>query len=200
MSVLFFVFLFVFFLMIRRPPRSTLFPYTTSSDLHPMSLKWLVTRGDDSGSVWQTSAPSIAEQWTNFILLMGGKANAKKQDTADKKGRWRISFAQIFSNEEYVRGISGAPRVVSRQIWDERDEVVLIDPDGGIDLRKYLLVTARFGRLKNLWGLWDKDEHPIAKPVTDVLQDVDVEDRMLPPLTEEARRASAKAADRKTHV
>src|SRR6516164_11650836 len=29
MAVLYFLFIFVFFLMIRRPPRSTLFPYTT---------------------------------------------------------------------------------------------------------------------------------------------------------------------------
>ena len=41
--VLFFVFFFVyffdfFFLMIRRPPRSTLFPYTTLSDLELVEL------------------------------------------------------------------------------------------------------------------------------------------------------------------
>src|SRR2546425_10265835 len=54
MSTFFFVFpspltpfLFFFFLMIRRPPRSTLFPYTTlfrSPGLHPLAKHFRATR------------------------------------------------------------------------------------------------------------------------------------------------------------
>src|SRR2546430_17073007 len=46
------LFLFFFFLMIRRPPRSTLFPYTTLFRSDPLG------RGDDRGSA--AAAPPLA--------------------------------------------------------------------------------------------------------------------------------------------
>src|SRR5690554_7744370 len=49
--------LFVFFLMIRRPPRSTLFPYTTSSDLSRATSRLESTPPDSS------TPTSTAARW-----------------------------------------------------------------------------------------------------------------------------------------
>src|SRR5438309_11445129 len=46
-------FSFFFFLMIRRPPRSTLFPYTTLFRSRSSAGSWRDTRSRGSGSPWR---------------------------------------------------------------------------------------------------------------------------------------------------
>src|ERR1041384_8620532 len=65
MGVVSFLFFLFFFLMIRRPPRSTLFPYTTlfrsavasaPSDDHGPWLFWLIPRSEEHTSELQSLA------------------------------------------------------------------------------------------------------------------------------------------------
>src|SRR5712675_3137612 len=53
MSLLSFVFFFFFFLMIRLPPRSTLFPYTTL--FRSSSTRWSTTRGSSRPTAVHTA-------------------------------------------------------------------------------------------------------------------------------------------------
>ena len=161
-----------------------------------MKLKWVVVRGDDAASVWTVDRNSdipISQLWTNWALMMGGKANAKKQDTSDERGRWRFGFAQLFTNENYPRGVSSIIRVVERSMWDEQDEVITVDPLDGMDLRPYLEVSALYGRVNNLWGPFGRERHPMAESITALIQDLDKENRFRPPLDEKGREASARA-------
>lgn len=161
-----------------------------------MEIVWKVVRGDDSGSVWlikdTTKEWKISELFADWIAFYGGNANAKKQDTSDERGRWRIGFAQKFSSENFPRGVSSGIRVAERNIWNEADEVITVDPDSGEDLRDVLQVMNTYGRVNNLWGVWDSEVHPIAEEITALLQDLD-ELRMLPPLTDEERRRAGLA-------
>src|SRR4051812_49792767 len=43
--------IFFFFLMIRRPPRSTLFPYTTLFRSSATKLEWILSRADATGGL-----------------------------------------------------------------------------------------------------------------------------------------------------
>jgi len=162
----------------------------------PMQLAWVVVRGDDAGDVWEIKDRSqdwkISELIADWLTLTGASANAKKQDTSDKRGRWRLGFAQLFSSENFPRGVSSAVRVLERTVWNESDEVVTVDPDSGEDLRSVLLLMNTYGRINNLWGVWSRDEHPRAREVSALIQDIDPE-RILPPLDEEERMKAARA-------
>uniref|UniRef100_A0A2V0RA56 RdRp n=1 Tax=viral metagenome TaxID=1070528 RepID=A0A2V0RA56_9ZZZZ len=161
-----------------------------------LKLRWLVVRGDDAGQVWQYLdgfEQSIATTLANWLTLLGGSANPDKQDTSDEFGRWRLGFAQLFTSEKYPRGVSSGIRAIARTIWNERDEVVLDDPDSGEDMRPYIRLMNMTGRLSNLWGLWDRAVHPRAEEITSIIQDLDYRDRILPPLTDEEREKAARA-------
>src|SRR5258705_8063692 len=58
--------MYFFFLMIRRPPRSTLFPYTTLFRSRHRQLLWCVARGDgrdvDESRGWRSLDPA-GHQW-----------------------------------------------------------------------------------------------------------------------------------------
>jgi len=161
-----------------------------------MSIEWLVIRGDDAGDVWKVMDRSqewkISELVANWLTLFGASANSKKQDTSDLRGRWRLGFAQLFTNESFPRGVSSCVRVLERCIWNESDEVVTVDPDSGEDLRDVLLVMNTYGRINNLWGVWSRDMHPRAKEMSALIQDLD-ENRILPPIDEEERLKAARA-------
>jgi len=166
----------------------------------PMSLLWFVCRGDDAGDVWEVLDRRKPEDWkisklvADWLSFVGASANAEKQETTDVRGRWLFGFAQLFTSENFVRGVSSVVRVLERNIWNESDEVVVQDPESGADLRPYLVLMSTFGRINNLWGLWDKAVHPQAEALTGLIQDLDVEGRMLPPLNEEERRLAGLAA------
>jgi hypothetical protein len=162
----------------------------------PMTIEWLVVRGDDAAQVW--SVPDRSEEWTisqlyaDWAVLFGNKANAKKQDTSDTRGRWRLGFAQLFTNENFVRGVSSVWRVLERNIWNEADEVVRFDPDTGEDFASILAVMNTYGRTNNLYGVWGREVHPRAFEAASLLQDLD-ENRLLPPLDAEERLRAARA-------
>jgi hypothetical protein len=163
-----------------------------------MRLAWSVVRGDDAGQVWEILAKS-PDDWTpsqliaDWLTMTGGKANAAKQETSDEMGRWNLGFAQMFTNENFPRGVSSLLRVLERNVFNERDEVVLDDPDTGEDLRPYILLMNKVGRISNLYGIFGKEEHPLREELTALLQDIDVEGRMMPPMTEEERRLASRA-------
>ena len=168
------------------------FGYTPPS----MNLKWFVCRGDDAGDVWEITDRSqdwkISQLIADWLTFVGAKANAKKQETSDERGVWRLGFAQLYTDEEFPRGVSSMVRVLERHIWNEADEVVTVDPDSGEDLRPYLELMNTFGRTNVLWGLWGRAEHPRAREFTALLQDID-SNRMLPPLDAEERRLAERA-------
>src|SRR5260370_30317554 len=72
----------LFFLMIRRPPRSTLFPYTTlfrSRNLHGNNILYQVRRSDCSGTTCQSAGRSARE------AIAGERANdATGQNAHDR--------------------------------------------------------------------------------------------------------------------
>jgi len=163
-----------------------------------MELAWLVIRGDDAGDIWvieDRPSPdwSISKLITDWLLLTGAKANADKQEATDIRGLWQISFAQVFSNDRFPRGMSSVVRVLERNVWNEADEVVTVDPDSGADLRPYLEMMNTYGRVNNLWGLWDREVHPVAKSFTKALQKLDRKNRLLPPLDDESRQQAGMA-------
>jgi len=163
-----------------------------------MRLAWAVVRGDDAGQVWEVTE-SGPDRWTpsqvlaDWITMVGGKANAAKQETSDELGRWMLGFAQLFTNENFPRGTSSLNRVLERNVYNERDEVVLDDPDTGEDLRPYLLLMNKVGRISNLYGIFGKDPHPMADELTAMLQDLDVDGRLMPPLTQKERELASRA-------
>src|SRR5256886_1786532 len=78
------IFIFFFFLIIRRPPRSTLFPYTTLFRSNPMVDGWM---GDDwfhNGAFRQQNLPYIYEQ----------------EATRENKAKWWVSHFDDY--DEYL--------------------------------------------------------------------------------------------------
>lgn len=164
-----------------------------------MDLRWSVVRGDDAGQVWEILDDEMDPRWipseimANWLTLTGGKANAKKQETSDEFGRWMLGFAQIFTNENYPRGVASVVRVLERNTFNERDEVVLDDPDSGDDLRPYILLMSKVGRISRLWGIFGAELHPLAEEMSALIQDLDREGRLLPPRTPEERAKASRA-------
>src|SRR2546429_6747517 len=62
------VYIYFFFLMIRRPPRSTLFPYTT---LFRSCLKFRTMHmdGDEKLATYLRANPQMADEWEKFAKL-----------------------------------------------------------------------------------------------------------------------------------
>src|SRR2546430_9353831 len=96
------LFIFFFFLMIRRPPRSTLFPYTTLFRSHNLdvikSADWLIDLGpeggDQGGKIIATGTPeqvarnsqSHTGKFLAKVLLANGQARPSEQ--AKRNGNW----------------------------------------------------------------------------------------------------------------
>src|SRR2546429_5365485 len=78
----FYSFLFFFFLMIRRPPRSTLFPYTRSSDLMPVSFA-------ASRAFWPF-LPIARESWLSGTMT---SADGDRKSTRLNSSHGYISYA-----------------------------------------------------------------------------------------------------------
>jgi len=164
-----------------------------------MKLKWFVCRGDDAGDIWEVKDRREGEDWkiselvADWLTFVGANANAKKQEASDIRGVWKLGFAQVYTDEDYPRGVSSCIRVLERNIWNEADEVVTHDPDTGEDLRPYLEMMNTIGRINVLWGQWGRAVHPRAKEVTAFLQDIDARNRAMPPLNAEERKSAARA-------
>src|SRR5215213_11066846 len=88
MRFVFFVFcFFFFFLMIRRPPRSTLFPYTTLFRSPSHSCRLALRRGNHSHSWRSEEHTSELQSLTNLVcrLLLEKKKKKKKTQIHNKK-------------------------------------------------------------------------------------------------------------------
>src|SRR2546430_6078846 len=85
---------FFFFLMIRRPPRSTLFPYTTlfrsdaAQDLHAVDLRQLEVEQDDYGN----HRVARSEEHTSELQ---SQSNLVCRLLLEKKNRPKIGFKNI---------------------------------------------------------------------------------------------------------
>src|SRR5205807_8168368 len=64
---------FFFFLLIRRPPRSTLFPYTTL--FRSSSLAWPV-------AAWLANGPSNCQSWMNPTVCLGGDRKSTRLNSS----------------------------------------------------------------------------------------------------------------------
>ena len=167
----------------------------------PMFLRWIVVRGDDSGAVWEVPEVEegqkdwkISELYADWTTHVGKSSNAEKQEASDERGKWEIGFAQIYSSDVFPRGVKSIVRALVRMVYNEQDEVVPFDPDTGKDLRHTLVPLANIGRLQGLWGFALSDMHPRHKEFTALMQNLDRESRLLPPLDEEGLRQMALAS------
>src|SRR5215213_10822272 len=89
LSISFLFFFLFFFLMIRRPPRSTLFPYTTlfrSQSLHPLGIDAL-GHGELGDELRSEEHTSELQSLTNLVcrLLLEKKKKNQKQTSLEKK-------------------------------------------------------------------------------------------------------------------
>src|SRR6266550_4782742 len=87
---LFFSFFFLFFLMIRRPPRSTLFPYTTlfrSSSPSPVPCSLVVKKGVKTAARRSEEHTSELRSRLHLVcrLLLEKKKKKKKAKRSRKK-------------------------------------------------------------------------------------------------------------------
>jgi hypothetical protein len=166
----------------------------------PMFIRWIVVRGDDSAAVWEVPDIKTPEDWkitelyADWMTHVGKSANAKKQEASDIRGKWEIGFAQIYVSDVFPRGVKSVVRALTRMVYNEQDEVVPYDPDTGEDLRHTLVPLANFGRLQGLWGAFQTNVHPRHKEFTAMMQDLDRESRLLPPMDEEGLRQMALAS------
>src|SRR5476649_2977377 len=82
-------FFFVFFLMIRRPPRSTLFPYTTlfrsGGDEVCGALEWRARRGDERSEEHTSELQSHSELVCRLLLEKKKKRKRKDEEKKKKK-------------------------------------------------------------------------------------------------------------------
>src|SRR2546429_5407524 len=86
---------FFFFLMIRRPPRSTLFPYTTLFRSGELLLGW-----GQPESAWNAFAPTVAEPSSDaayalrrFADLAGAGGPGDRKSTRLNSSHGYISYA-----------------------------------------------------------------------------------------------------------
>src|SRR2546430_16940576 len=105
------LFLFFFFLMIRRPPRSTLFPYTTlfRSDLISTvtcTLRWSV-RYTDSGS----ASPTLCDTVSRRPAISTGTVSTVVRPSIVERGPLTCTVAGSGSEERRV-GEKGRTRGV----------------------------------------------------------------------------------------
>src|SRR3712207_8655238 len=84
-----------FFLMIRRPPRSTLFPYTTlfrSESPHEPGLFWagsddgLIHLSRDGGQTWDNVTPPELPEWT-LISMIEASPHRSEEHTSELQSR-----------------------------------------------------------------------------------------------------------------
>src|SRR5438067_6961248 len=101
-----------FFLLIRRPPRSTLFPYTTSSDLKDAVLPGSL-RGERSGSRtarcrgWARSEEHTSELQSRFDLvcrlLLEKKKSRSSPPPTPAGRRWTVAPAPLPGTRSQIR-------------------------------------------------------------------------------------------------
>src|SRR5438477_8616714 len=112
---LFYLFYIFFFLMIRRPPRSTLFPYTTlfrsydygtwTSPAYPLSFAFneLVSSWDAQRSEEHTSELQSHVNLVCRLLLEKKKKKKKKKKKYKKKKKIHITHLIIVSTLKIVK-------------------------------------------------------------------------------------------------
>src|SRR5689334_17522092 len=92
------LFLLVFFLMIRRPPRSTLFPYTTLFRSFLTHVFFCVSK---NVSVSCADTQGKREQFSGFNRTLGAINNVFRKFSAfhDETGRLNVDGMNIISND-----------------------------------------------------------------------------------------------------
>src|SRR3712207_7673705 len=68
----------VFFLMIRRPPRSTLFPYTTLFRSDPNYSPYLIVKANKQGTDWWKALTRRAPMTNHTINVSGGSPDKSR--------------------------------------------------------------------------------------------------------------------------
>src|SRR2546430_7371922 len=96
--MLFVFFVFFFFLMIRRPPRSTLFPYTT-----------LFRSGHEPIVVAHVDAVRLRERWVELHLMRHRTGARDRKSTRLNSSHSQISYAVFClkkKNESFTNRVS----------------------------------------------------------------------------------------------
>src|SRR6476620_12227952 len=100
--MLFFVYLFFFFLMIRRPPRSTLFPYTTLFRSCCAPARWRATprppRARNGTAVRRTRSGRAARSEEHTSELQSRQYLVCRLLLEKKKRKYRIGILHIHNN------------------------------------------------------------------------------------------------------
>src|SRR2546430_4929458 len=113
------LFLFFFFLMIRRPPRSTLFPYTTlfRSDLISTvtcTLRWSV-RYTDSGS----ASPTLCDTVSRRPAISTGTVSTVVRPSIVERGPLTCTVAGSRS-EEHTSELQSQSKLVCRLLLEKK--------------------------------------------------------------------------------
>src|SRR5260370_23869906 len=114
-AVLFYLSLFFFFLMIRRPPRSTLFPYTT---LFRSSVSWRST----SASAWSRLT------WEATAQLASARAAVSRSRCLASSARWRRSAVNcpVTRSEEHTSELQSHLNLVCRLLLEKKKKQTFI--------------------------------------------------------------------------
>src|SRR2546430_6160754 len=103
--------LFFFFLMIRRPPRSTLFPYTTLF----RSLDWLSKQPGDANS-------SADEAAADRLIAEGNRA----EDAGELAQACELYRRAAARSEEHTSELQSQSNLVCRLLLEKKNELVSV--------------------------------------------------------------------------
>src|SRR5258708_24362382 len=96
-------FLFFFFLMIRRPPRSTLFPYTTL-----FRSSWALRRSSSAGQASRWCSPEIS--------------------AATATPPWWIRSQSTKRSEEHTSELQSPDHLVCRLLLEKKKKIYKVEP------------------------------------------------------------------------
>src|SRR5574341_1175415 len=94
---------FVFFLMIRRPPRSTLFPYTT------------LFRSEIAGHMSDADALNLAAYYASLPPVQGAAGTGAKQLSPYERGKELVAACSKCHSDDGNSKIPGTPSLAGQQ-------------------------------------------------------------------------------------
>src|SRR5258708_25905529 len=98
--------------MIRRPPRSTLFPYTTLFRSRQIGLAWQIERRDDSTLIWHNGATG---GYRSFVAL-----NPARKTAIVILANQSHSLESLGRSEEHTSELQSPDHLVCRLLLEKK--------------------------------------------------------------------------------